>query len=439
MNKWISLSLSVIMVFLLTACGSAPMRDPGVFYYKRIDTDYGSTDSVIAPETRELSGIRDDIGELLNSYFQGPNDDTLESPFPRNTTVVKCVTVDNTLLLTLSQEFGELSGVDLTIACGCLTRTIIELTSIQRINFQVEDGLLNGSPSISMSKKNLQLVDDSLERLVTNITVYYSDANRRYLVGKDIAINLANEVDVIDCLINQLSNPPKDSELLSPLPDGTKLLDSTIENKVCKINFSSEFDSKVWRNAEAQRLTLMCVVNTLTQLDQIDHVEFYSEGNLLTQYRSLHIPGPMSWDERAIGPVRTGLNEFDASLYLVNGSDDYLVCVPTRIRQTAGISKAEMILQELITYKAANGFASPIPPDTKINSVCEVNGICQIDLSSEFIAVPARVPQAIHSIIASITSLEDINEVVITVDGSVPSGELAPYFEYKALDPGWIL
>lgn len=439
MKKWISTSLCVVMILLLSACGSTPIKDPGKFYYKRVDMVYGSIDSVIAPETRDLDGIRSDIGKLLALYFQGPKDGTLESPFPRNTTVVKWATVDNTLILTLSQEFAQLSGIDLTIACGCIAKTIIELTPIQRVNFQVDNALLNGEPSISMSAKNLQLVDDSLERLVTNITVYYSDANRRYLIGKDISINLADEVNVVEYLIKQLSDPPKDSDLLSPLPDGTKLLDATIENKVCKVNFSSEFDSRVWRNAEAQRLSLLSVVNTLTQLEQVDHVEFYSEGNLLTQYRLLHIPGPMSWDERVIGPVRIGLQEFDASLYLSNGSEEYLVCVPTRIRQTAGITQAEMIVQELIAYKAANGFVSPIPPSTKINSVTVDDDVCYIDLSEEFIASPDQVPQAIRCLIASVCSLKDIHETVITVNGSVPAGDLGSYFDHTTLDPNWIL
>lgn len=439
MKKWIALSLSVIMVLLLAGCGSPPMRDPGTLYYKRVETDYSSADGVIAPETRDLNGIRHDIGKLLTTYFQGPVSDDLESPFPRNTTVVKWIIIDNTLLLTLSKEFSELSGIDLTIACGCITKTVIELTSIQRVNFQVENATLNGEHSISMSRKNLQLVDDSLERLVTNITVYYSDAQRRYLVGEDISINLADEVNVVEHLINQLLNPPKDSGLLSALPDGTKLLDSSVENKVCKVNFSSEFDNRVWRNAEAQRLTLLSVVNTLTQLEQIDHVEFYSEGNLLTQYRSLHIPGPMSRDERAIGPVRTGLNEFDASLYLSNGSDEYLVCVPTRVRQTAGITKPEMVVQELISYKAANGFSSPIPQNTEINDVTDKNGIAYIDLSSEFIAVPDQVPQAIRSLIASVCSLSGIYKVNITVDGSVPDGELGSYFQYHTVEQNWTL
>ncbi len=439
MKKWVSLLLSVVIVLLLSACSPTPMKDPGKLYYKRIEPSYGSIDSVIAPETKEMSGIGNDIGKILDLYFEGPEDPSLESPFPRNTTVVKWATIDNTLLLTFSKEFGQLSGVDLTIACGCIARTITELTSIQRINFQVENTLLNGEHSISMSRKNLELIDDSMERLVTNITVYYSDANRRYLVGKEISVNRADQADVVAYLIKQLSTPPKDSDLLSPLPDGTKLLDATIENKVCKVNFSSEFDGRVWRNAEAQRLSLMSVVNTLTQMEQIDHVEFYSEGNLLTQYRLLHIPGPMSWDDRVIGPVRTGLKEFDASLYLSNGSDEYLVCVPTRVQQTSGMTKAEMIVRELIAYKGANGFVSPIPSNTKINFVTVQQDTCYIDLSKEFIEKPDQVSLAVRCLIASVCSLKEIQNAVITVDGTVPAGELRSYFEQNTLDPNWIL
>lgn len=439
MKKWISMLLLLSVLLLMSACGSPSLKDPGNFYYKRYEQSYGAADSVIRAEQRELKDIRHDIGAVLELYFQGPLDRDLASPFPQNTTVVKWTFVDNTLLLTLSGEFAELSGIDLTIACSCIAKTVMELTPVQRINFQAENALLNGEQSISMSTRNLQLEDDSLQRLASNVTVYYSDKQRRYLVGKEISINLAEDVDVVEYLINQLHNPPRNADLLSPLPDGTKLLNATIENKICKVDFSSEFDHVVWRNAEAQRLSLMSVVNTLTQLPQIDSVEFYSEGNLITQYRLLSIPGPMRWDERAIGPVRNGLNEFDASLYLSNGSNEYLVCVPTRIRQSAGSTKAEMIVRELIGYVESNGFTSPIPKNTGINSVTVEDDVCYIDLDSNFLNSSNMVPLAIRSIITSVCSLPEINQTVITVNGGIPAGDLAPYFEETTVNPDWTL
>ncbi len=438
MKRLISIVLSLGILLAASGCGAPSIEEPGAFYYKQADSGAYTSECVIDSEVRDIAHVREDIGQLLALYLQGPENKKLESPFPRGTAVTKWTLVENTLLLTFGTEFAQLSGVDLTIACGCVAKTLMELYPIQRVNIQAEDSLLNGSRSITITEKNIQLVDDSLSRLVTNVSVYYADAHRRYLVGKEISINTAEENNVIEYLIEQLQNPPKDTKLLSPLPEGTRLLDASIENKICKLNLSAEFDHSAFRNAEAQRLSLLSIVNTLSQLPQIEGVEFYTEGNPVTQYRLLTITGPMRWDERAIGPVRNGLNEFDASMYLSNGSNDYLVCVPTRIRQVAGLSKAEMVIQQLIDYKPMNGFASPIPKNTVVNSVTIDNTICHVDLSNSFLNSPDLVPKAIHSLIASVCALDEISETVITIDGQVPSGEIGSYFKVTKPNPEWI-
>ena len=437
LKKQVSLLLALALLMAVCGCTQPQMSSPGSFYYKCAQPQFDAENSVIQAEQRELAEVHDDMKQMLELYLLGPQDPSLVSPFPRNTHVVDASIGNQTLYLTLSEEFAQLSGVDLTIACGCITRTAAALFPIDQVHFQVEGASQSGS-SFTMSPDHLQLIDDSLERLMTAVTVYYSDAQRRYLVGKQVSINLAEESNVVEYLIDQLCHPPKDSDLLSPLPEGSRVLSVSTENKVCKVNFSSEFDHKVWRDAQAQRLSLLSVVNTLTQLPQIEYVEFYSEGNLITQYRLLTVSGPLARDERAIGPVRSGVNEFDASLYLCNGANEYLVCVPTKLRQSVGMSPAELVVQELISYQKINGFSSPVPKDTSIRSISVEDGVCRLDLSEAFLQNPAQVPLALRSIIASLCALEEVEQVFVTVEGTVPVGDLAPYFRSTVVDPTWI-
>ena len=438
MKKHLSFLLICATIILLVGCAAPSIKDPGNFYYKPTGEFSAEDSRVIKAERRETDGINTNIMDLIAVYLQGPLDDSLESPFPKNTTIEKCTQMDDTLILILSPEFAELTGVDLTIACAALTKTVTELFPIQRVNFQTRNALLNGEHSITISKNGMQLVDDALERLTSDVMVYYSDAQRRYLVGQEISVNLAEDIDLGEHLIYQLQNPPKNSELLSPLPEGTRLLGASIENKICKINFSSEFDHKVMRSPQAQRLSLLSVVNTLTQLPEIEYVQFYVEGNLVTQYRSLSITEPMAWDHRAIGPVRNGLNEFDASLYLINGINEYLIEVPARIRQTAGSSKAEMVISALINYEAINDFESPIPKNTTVNSVTVSGSICYVDFSSAFISNQNMVQNAVRSVICSLSALPDISQVYVTVNGTIPQGDLAEFFLPTTPNQEWL-
>mgnify|MGYP003309850291 CR=1 FL=1 len=171
---------------------------------------------------------------------------------------------------------------------------------------------------------------------------------------------------------------------------------------------------------------LLSVVNTLTQLEQISHVEFSVEGDLLVQFKTISIHAPLSQEEGAIGPVRTGMNEFDTTLYLSNSPDGCLTPVPTRLRQTSGMSEAEVVVTALIQHTDYNGFSSPVPGNTGLNSLMTFEGVCHIDLTEQFLSQPEALEQAVRSIVASVCALEDVFSVQITVDGQIP----------EALDPG---
>lgn len=427
MRKMICLLLAIAL--LLSGCGGASLKTPGNFYYRLSDIAYNSADGVIAPEVRELDGLTEDPEALMEVYLKGPESRELESPFPRNTTLEEWSMEDTTMTLTLSREFSSLSGLDLTIACACITRTLLELTPATTVVIQTTDSRLDNNVHVTMSDDLMLLVDDSLEKLRTTITVYYADQDWRYLIGQEISVNLAAEDDVCAYLMEQLASPPDGSGLLSALPRNTQLLDATVADGLCTLDFSQEFVSNGWNDNEAQRLTLLSIVNTLTQLDTIDQVEFSVEGDLLAQYRQLAIAEPLTADESAIGPVRTSANEFDATLYLSNGPGSNLTAIPARIRQNVAASQPELVLQALLEYRSTNGFYSTIPAETQLVEVSTVGTICRVRLSKEFVSSSTHIPASVKAIVLSLCALEDVERVQVIVEGYDTGGEYDGYFE----------
>lgn len=439
MKRILALILCAALVFPLFGCARQELQYPGNFYYRRFEIAYGTEDGVIAAEERELAGISGDLDALFDAYFSGPESSGLESPFPRDTQVVSWEIGEETLELTMNDSFGAMSGVELSIACACIARTFLELAPVTQVRFRLSEGLLGGEQSITLSNETIKVHDDGLAQSRVDLTVYYTDRQRRYLIAEEISVSLATEDDVVACLIDALLAPPENSTLYSALPEDTRLLDYSIDDGTCTINFSGEFERGAWSRVEAQRLTLLAVVNTLTQLEEIHQVEFCTEGNLLVQYQVLSISGPFLRDESAIGPVRTGMNEFDATIYLSNGTEQYLAAVPIRVRQNSGISQAELVVQALLDYEDTNGFYSTIPEGTKLNNIQLRNGICYVDLSEEFLASEDHLLRSVHSIVASVCALEDVYSAQITVDGQKPQGEYADLFLVLSPLPDWFL
>lgn len=439
MKRIIALILCVSLLMAIGGCTDAPDTVPAKFYYRRAVTEFGGTNGIITFEYRQIPDPQADTEKLLSTYFSGPQEDSLISPFPRTSAVLNWSIGEDTLELTMNEDFGALTDVELSIACACICKTFTELLPVSQVRIQLKDGLLGGRKNILLSESDLLLYDNGLEQSRMEYTVYYANSQRRYLIAQDIHVNLATEDDVIACLIEAMMSPPENSGLYSALPRKTKLLDYTIEDGICTVNFSPEFERNVWTGCEAQRLTLLSVVNTLTQIEGIQQVEFASGGNLLVSYKNLTISDPFVFDENAIGPVRTGMNEFDATLYVSNGSEEALVPVPTRLRQTAGISQEELVIQALLDFRHMNSLYTLIPIETELISATVRDGTCLVDLSGEFLTGQGHLTRSIRSIVASLCALDGINSVQITVDGNTPTGDYAHLFEVLSPQSFWFL
>ena len=168
-------------------------------------------------------------------------------------------------------------------------------------------------------------------------------SDRRYLIGQEISVQMSSQEELPLQLLALLLTPPEGSGLRTALPSGTRFHSVTVKDGLCTVDLSQEFDSRRFSAISSQWLSLQSVVNTLTALPQIQRVEFTVEGNLLIRYGTLSIDEPLVRDMRCIGPVRTGLGEQDGVIYLVHGSEELLMPVPTRLRQSTALSLPESI------------------------------------------------------------------------------------------------
>lgn len=157
----------LLLCVTLTMCACAQQeefKDPVTFYYLRApqlngELAHGSTDSVIAPEVREGAEYRKDMNLMLDIYLHGSLDNAYLSPYPVGTTL-RQITVEGTeATVVLSHHFASLSGMDLTLACACLSMTVMDLTGAESVTIRTEGTLPDGVESITMTREDLILID----------------------------------------------------------------------------------------------------------------------------------------------------------------------------------------------------------------------------------------------------------------------------------------
>lgn len=425
MSRRISTGLLILLLLaaLLGGCVAVPdAQEPLALYYRRAEVAYtenGLIDSENADRDLERSPAA-----LADRYFAGPDNETLVSPFPKGTALVSCTQEDGVLALDLTENFAELSGVDLSLALTCISLTFSQLDDVELVEVSVGDNLMDGQEQIRLSQEQVLLADNSLEIAENMLNVYYADEQYRYLIAAEEKTKLETVEEQAAYAISMLGAEPESETQHATLPAGTEILDLSIEDGLCIVDFSVDFYRNRPSSEAEERLTILSVVDTLTEFEEIESVQFYVEGEVLTTYYRMDLSMKFVRDETAIGPVRAGLNEVDATLSVLRKNDWALTEIPMRIKSAANETDSDAVLSALLSFGERNGYLSPIPAGTKVLSLTERSNHCYVDLSRDFadgLTTEKSELLAVQSIVSSLTSLETVRYVTITIEGK-PSG-----------------
>ncbi len=161
----------ILCFFLILICaagifgcssGSDVPEDAATVYYKRANISYGDRDGVIGASHLDTDGKEGDFSYLLGKYLQTPPGDGFSQTFPANLFLVSLKVEGLTAKVILSDQMAKLSGMDLTVACACLTRTVMSLTGCQEVIISAISAQLDGRDFITLSADSYLLLDSSV-------------------------------------------------------------------------------------------------------------------------------------------------------------------------------------------------------------------------------------------------------------------------------------
>ena len=122
------------------------------------------------------------------------------------------------------------------------------------------------------------------------INVYYSDMTGEYLVGETRIVPEENKY--VEAVYEMLKEPT-DANLTRLIPDTTKINDITVEDGLARVDLSSNFIDDRFISDVVDILLVYSVVNTLTEFDEINSVEFYIDGERLDLIGMLDLVDPL--------------------------------------------------------------------------------------------------------------------------------------------------
>ena len=146
------------LILLLCACGKKDSgADEGELkIYYAVSGRQQAEKGMLGTENFRPAGSAPVQEQLLSAMFSAPTDEGLLSPYPEGTQVLNCTVLSGNMNLQLSEEYGNLSGLQETIADYCIVFTLSQLEGVDSVSIYVE----NGDNKLSLSREDVLIRQD---------------------------------------------------------------------------------------------------------------------------------------------------------------------------------------------------------------------------------------------------------------------------------------
>ncbi len=234
-------------------------------------------------------GNEEIVREIFELLQNGIEDPKVVGTIPEDV-VLKDVTFDGgKMKLNFSEDYNEMEASDETICRTSLAESLTNLYFVDSVEFYVNDVDLKGTDGKPMGPvTNDQLVlggSENEPKRLRKVMLYFATKDAMELVPHEVEREVNPNEALEKTVLNLLLAGPQDEDELSTIPEGTKIISTSISEGVCYVDFNSDFITNHPGGSTGEELTIYSIVNTLTELPDINKVQFLIEGEKKSTFK----------------------------------------------------------------------------------------------------------------------------------------------------------
>lgn len=363
-----------------------------------------------------VSGDEDKLHISLTKLMENPDSESMVSAFPENVKIISYEPEKDSLAVNLTKSYMNMSTVEKAVANACLVLTLCRLEDVDAVSIYVEGMLVESG----LTADDFILPNYEKTEYEKQLTLYYADSANSFLEKERHLLTIGQDKQLAEYVIDELIRGPQNDNLRETLPKGTKLLSVEVKKNLCIVDLSKEF----WLNkpvtASGERTAVYSIVNSITELTGIEAVQILVEGEKIDKYYLMSLNEPLLRDEDIVWQKNPDLSESVFTLYMAVNRNK-LVALPTIVKVNYTVSMEQNAVEAMLSLKNKYGYYSIIPAGTRLNSISSKDGVCRLDLSSEFNVEgeTLNVVLAMKALAAAIIDTGNVESVTISVEGNI--------------------
>ncbi len=250
--------------------------------------------------------------------------------------------------------------------------------------------------------------------------LYFANQQKNDLVVEQRNIDERGLERTARAVMAELIKGPATGDSHGVIPPKTVLIDLDIKDSVALVNFSKDYFPENDDTKIQELLARYSVVNTLCDIEGIDKVKIFIEGTELVNSSNVPVGALGKEDIMLNSTSSESAKTVSVILYY---PDKNLINLKEELRTVSMVDNSleKTIVHELLKGPEGEDLMSTIPAETKVLSVETKDGICFVNLSSEFITKHGHGSTAeaftVYSIVNSLTELATVDSVQFLVEG----------------------
>lgn len=293
MRLWV-ITVLFLTVFTVSACGKAVRTSD-----KTIKVYYvNASETGIISQDYELVAAMDDsdaaIKELIEVLKAMPDRKQYEAPISGGIDLIGYSLNDKLLTLNFSPNYLDLGRTIEILDRAAIVRTFTQLDNIEYVSFQIEGtpitdhyGNVIGNMSADTFIYNAGNEINTYEKVELKLYFASSDGTKLMPVYRSVVYN--SNISMEKLAVEQVISGPNTDIVFPTLNKDAKVKSINVKDGVCYIDFDSAFLNQP--NAVSAEVAIYSVVNTVTELPNINKVVFSVNGESAFTYMDFLING----------------------------------------------------------------------------------------------------------------------------------------------------
>lgn len=249
--------------------------------------------------------------------------------------------------------------------------------------------------------------------------IYYLDTEETRLVDEYYAPETEGVEGRIEEVLEYLEGKPDNVEYKSVFVGGVEVEDWELRETKLSLTFNQAYKDL---EAASELLLRAAVVQSLVQIEGVDYISFYIDGNPLLDKSGDEI-GYMRAED-FVQNTGSSLHSYQTAklkLYFANDKGDKLEAEETSVRYNSNMSVEKLVVEQLLKGPSDSKHRAVIPAGTKVLGVSVKDNVCYVNFDEVFLNVTEQVnPRAtVYAIVNSIIDNGETARVQILVNGEI--------------------